>query len=139
MANGEDRHVALERGGEHRELEAISAVIHVLGLRMAGASIPVRVDVAAAGDHEADRSVQPGGVIRIDSDQEVDIRGDLLTGKQLEGRQNPGATAGRLDRVDVGSGQARVALPPLSRDDDVPAFVRGIQIAQFPRLLGVVV
>jgi hypothetical protein len=139
MAYGEDRHVALERSRKHRELEAISAMMHVLGLRMPGASIPIRVDVAAAGDHEADCSVQPRGVVRIDSDGEVDGRGDFFTGKQLECRQDSGATTGRLDRMDVRSGQARVALPPLPRDDDVPAFVRGIQIAQFPRLLGVVV
>ena len=82
-ADREGRHVALERGGEERELAGIAARLRRVGLGMGIGAVAGRVDVGPA--REDDRV------------ERVERLLDVLLG----GRDDDGSPPGALHRVDV--------------------------------------
>jgi hypothetical protein len=128
--DGQHGHVLIERGTDHRELETVPSLAHVVRAGMPLATVQLGVDVSTPAQHESGGSLEMGGVVGIELGMELDVVGDLLRGELLERGQDLDRTSGLRNRVDVGERQPSPALTPLTEDGDPSVVRRGIQFSQ---------
>jgi hypothetical protein len=79
-------HVSLERGPDHRELEAIPPLAHVVGTGVALAPVQLRIHVSTAAQHKSGSASETGRVVGVDLGTELDVVGYLLRWELLECR-----------------------------------------------------
>jgi hypothetical protein len=124
VADRQNRHVPFERLREQRHLETIPPVTHVRGAGMARLSVPLRVDVASAGDNQADRAVERRVVVGIELGDDIEPVRDRLIRDAFEGREHLRVASGDLDGMGVGSRDPAAVLAELPDDRDVSAWQR---------------
>ena len=128
--DGQHGHVLLERGADHRELEAVPPLAHVVGAGMPLAPVELGIDVSTTAQHQSRSSLEMGGVVGIELGMELDVVGDLLRGELFERGQDLDRTSDLRHRVDIGERQPSPALTPLAEDGDPSVVRRGIQFSQ---------